>query len=186
MFVQLCTKPVPNALKEHRIYNTLVKQNVFMSVLFIRWFLGSPPSGTYTSFTSPPCFIPPWSFLCLLTHQLYSYCLQGRLAYYIKQNLFRWIGVFLRITKKESEWFSIETSPSWYAILKYARTMINKLRRLDGRGHFKALFTSFSRRALHKDIGTCSNFKAKYWSFPLLYHDSLWPKNVMLESLMQI
>lgn len=89
-------------------------------------------------------------------------------------------------TKKESEWFSIETSPTWYAILKYARTMINKLRRLDGRGHFKALFTSFSRRALHKDIGTCSNFKAKYWSFPLLYHDSLWPKNVMLESLMQI
>lgn len=125
-------------------------------------------------------------FLCLLTHQLYSYCLQGRLAYYIKQNLFRWIGVFLRITKKESEWFSIEKSPSWYAILKYARTMINKLRRLDGRGHFKALFTSFSRRALHKDIGTCSNFKAKYWSFTLLYHNSLWPKNVMLESLMQI
>lgn len=186
MFVQLCTKSVPNALKEHRIYNTLVKQNVFMSVLFIRWFLGSPPSGTYTSFTSPPCFIPPWTFLCLLTHQLYSYCLQGRLAYYIKQNLFRWIGVFLRITKKESEWFSIETSPTWYAILKYARTMINKLRRLDGRGHFKALFTSFSRRALHKDIGTCSNFKAKYWSFTLLYHNSLWPKNVMLESLMQI
>lgn len=34
-----------------------------------------------------------------------------------------------------------------------------KLRRLDGRGHFKALFTSFSRRALHKDIGTCSIFK---------------------------
>lgn len=125
-------------------------------------------------------------FLCLLTHQLYSYCLQGCFAYYIKQNLFRWIGVFLRITKKESEWFSIETSPTWYAILKYARTMINKLRRLDGRGHFKALFTSFSRRALHKDIGTCSNFKAKYWSFTLLYHDSLWPKNVMLESLMQI
>lgn len=80
MFVQLCTKSVPNALKEHRIYNTLVKQNVFMSVLFIRWFLGSPPSGTYTSFTSPPCFIPPWTFLCLLTHQLYSYCLQGRLS----------------------------------------------------------------------------------------------------------
>lgn len=126
-------------------------------------------------------------FLCLLTHQLYSYCLQGCFAYYIKQNLFRWIGFFfLRITKKESEWFSIETSPTWYAILKYARTMINKLRRLDGRGHFKALFTSFSRRVLHKDIGTCSNFKAKYWSFPLLYHDSLWPKNVMLESLMQI
>lgn len=115
-------------------------------------------------------------FLCLLTHQLYSYCLQGRFAYYIKQNLFRWIGFFLRITKKESEWFSIETSPTWYAILKYARTMINKLRRLDGRGHFKALFTSFSRRALHKDIGTCSNFKAKYWSFTLLYHDSLWQK----------
>lgn len=127
-------------------------------------------------------------FLCLLTHQLYSYCLQGRLAYYMKQNLFRWIGFFFAIctTKKESEWFSIETSPTWYAILKYARTMINKLRRLDGRGHFKALFTSFSRRALHKDIGTCSNFKAKYWSFTLLYHNSLWPKNVMLESLMQI
>lgn len=34
-----------------------------------------------------------------------------------------------------------------------------KLRRLDGRGHFKALFTFFSRRALHKDIGTCSIFK---------------------------
>lgn len=97
MFVQLCTKSVPNALKEHRIYNTLVKQNVFMSVLFIRWFLGSPPSGTYTSFTSPPCFIPPWTFLCLLTHQLYSYCLQGRLAYYIKQNLFRWIDFFCNI-----------------------------------------------------------------------------------------
>lgn len=115
-------------------------------------------------------------FLCLLTHQLYSYCLQGRLAYYIKQNLFRWIGFFFAYYEKESEWFSIETSPTWYAILKYARTMINKLRWLDGRGHYKALFTSFSRRALHKDIGTCSNFKAKYWSFPLLYHDSLWPK----------
>lgn len=175
MFVQLCTKSVPNALKEHRIYNTLVKQNVFMSVLFIRWFLGSPPSGTYTSFTSPPCFIPPWSFLCLLTHQLYSYCLQGRLAYYIKQNLFRWIDYFYNMyyKKKFRMIFFIEMSPTTCdTILKYARTMINKLRRLDGRGHFKALFTSFSRRDLHKDIGTCSNFKAKYWSFTLLYHDS--------------
>lgn len=83
--------------------------------------------------------------------------------------------------------FFIEMSPTTCdTILKYARTMINKLRWLDGRGHFKALFTSLSRRALHKDIGTCSNFKAKYWSFTLLYHDSLWPKNVMLEGLMQI
>lgn len=83
--------------------------------------------------------------------------------------------------------FFIEMSPTTCdTILKYARTMINKLRWLDGRGHYKALFTSFSRRALHKDVGTCSNFKAKYWSFTLLYHNSLWPKNVMLESLMQI
>lgn len=114
-------------------------------------------------------------FLCLLTHQLYSYCLQGRLACYIKQNLFRWIDFFYNMyyKKKFRMIFFIEMSPTTCdTILKYARTMINKLRRLDGRGHFKALFTSFSRRALHKDIGTCSNFKAKYWSFTLLYHDS--------------
>lgn len=171
MFVQLCTKSVPNALKEHRIYNTLVKQNVFMSVLFIRWFLGSPPSGTYTRFTSPPCFIPPW--ISMPTNSPVVLLLPTRLFCLLHQTKpFQMNRVFLRITKKESEWFSIETSPTWYAILKYARTMINKLRWLDGRGHYKALFTSFSRRALHKDIGTCSNFKAKYWSFTLLYHDS--------------
>lgn len=114
-------------------------------------------------------------FLCLLTHQLYSYCLQGRLACYIKQNLFRWIDYFYNMyyKKKFRMIFFIEMSPTTCdTILKYARTMINKLRWLDGRGHYKALFTSFSRRALHKDIGTCSNFKAKYWSFTLLYHDS--------------
>lgn len=35
------------------------------------------------------------------------------------------------------------------------------LRELDVRDHFKAIFAFFRRRALYKDLGKCSNFKAK-------------------------
>lgn len=36
---------------------------------------------------------------------------------------------------------------------------------LDGRGHFKTIFIFFRGRALNKDIGKYSNFKAKIFGF---------------------
>lgn len=44
---------------------------------------------------------------------------------------------------------------------------IHWLRRLDGRGHFKDLFTSFKRRVLYEDVGECSN----QLSFILVVYD---------------
>lgn len=61
-------------------------------------FLVHRPRGR-TSFTSPPCFSPPY-ILCLLTHQLYSYCLKGSLACCIKHNLFRWINLLQYVLQK--------------------------------------------------------------------------------------
>lgn len=42
---------------------------------------------------------------------------------------------------------------------------------LDGRGHFKTIFVFFRGRALNKDIGKYSYFKAKIFS---LLMKSLW------------
>lgn len=36
---------------------------------------------------------------------------------------------------------------------------------LDGRGHFKTIFVFFRGRALNKDIGKYSNFKAKIFGY---------------------
>lgn len=72
-------------------------------------FLVHRPRGR-TSFTSPPCFSPPY-ILCLLTHQLYSYCLKGRLACCIKHNLFRWINLLQYVLQKINQNYFLTKRP---------------------------------------------------------------------------